>query len=353
MVTNQSKKGDFSESPFLLGTSQIPLDLIVEDSLQPRKSFDQESLEELTQTIQLRGVKTPISVRPNPDKPGTYIINHGARRFRASKKAGLKTIPAYIDSDYSADDQVIENVQRDNLTAREISDYIGRQIASGHKLNVIAKNIGKSKAYVSMYVSLLDLPEPLLDAYNSGRCIDITAIYNLHKLFKKHPVDVLRWLECLDKHEISRSDIQGLELFIKSKKIDKELVLDLLQDSFLQENKSNETEEPTKKINKKPVDQLLTYIYVRLKKKTHKPDDLIQKLSIKENKLITDHLKKYFLAGKQCKNVLRFTLKSLRNGVFDGTGRGAFNLIAFHFGVNNKEFSLDKIINEVNSELEK
>src|SRR5690606_28905845 len=62
------------------GATEIDIDLIIEDIHQPRKEFNQDTLRELTETVKLRGVKSPISVRPNPDKPGTYIINHGARR---------------------------------------------------------------------------------------------------------------------------------------------------------------------------------------------------------------------------------------------------------------------------------
>ena len=76
-----------------IGATEIDITLISEDIHQPRKEFNQETLRELTETIKLRGVKSPISVRPNPDKPGTYIINHGARRYRASINAGLTKIP--------------------------------------------------------------------------------------------------------------------------------------------------------------------------------------------------------------------------------------------------------------------
>ncbi len=114
-----------------IGATEIDITLISEDIHQPRKEFNQETLRELTETIKLRGVKSPISVRPNPDKPGTYIINHGARRYRASINAELTKIPAFIDADYSEADQVIENLQRDDLTSREIADFIGRQLAGG------------------------------------------------------------------------------------------------------------------------------------------------------------------------------------------------------------------------------
>ena len=88
----------------------MALDLIEEDPNQPRNEFDPVTLQELADTIRLRGVKTPISVHPNLQKDGYFIINHGARRFRASILAGKESIPAFIDSDYTQSDQLIENL---------------------------------------------------------------------------------------------------------------------------------------------------------------------------------------------------------------------------------------------------
>jgi len=104
----------------------LPLELIDEDPDQPRTAgnsgFSPESIAELGATIKTRGVKSPISVREHPKAPGRYLINHGARRFRASKWAGKTTIPAFLDADYTNDDQVIENLQRDALEGELLLD---------------------------------------------------------------------------------------------------------------------------------------------------------------------------------------------------------------------------------------
>ena len=120
------------------GPQELPLDLIDEDPHQPRTAdnpgFSPESIAEIGETIKARGVKSPISVRENPDAPGRYLINHGARRYRGSKWAHKTTIPAFIDNDYNEADQVIENLQRNELTAREIADFIGRDAELAQKL---------------------------------------------------------------------------------------------------------------------------------------------------------------------------------------------------------------------------
>jgi len=169
----------------------LPLDVIDEDSNQPRQAnnpgFSKDSLEELASTIRARGVKSPISVRENLEIKGRYLINHGARRYRASKLAGKETIPAFVDNDYNEADQVIENLQRNELTAREISDFIGRELAKGKKKIQIAKDIGKSPAFVTQYVTLLDLPEPIAKAFNGGRTNDVTVVNELVMSYKKNP----------------------------------------------------------------------------------------------------------------------------------------------------------------------
>ena len=195
--------------------SEIAMELIEEDPHQPRIYFDQASLEELAATIAIRGVKTPISIRPNPEREGYFIINHGARRYRASGIAGKTTIPAFVDGDYTESDQVIENLQRDALTAREIAEYIGRELAKKVKKGDIAKAIGKSPAYVTQHATLLDLPDPIAEIFQSERCRDVTLINELVGLYKKHPEGVTDWLAD-DEQEITRGTVRLLKEFLNS-----------------------------------------------------------------------------------------------------------------------------------------
>jgi ParB family chromosome partitioning protein len=203
------------------GPQELPLELIDEDPNQPRKEdnpgFSADSLEELAATIRVRGVKSPISVRVNPEAEGRFLINHGARRYRASKLAPKETIPAFIDNDYNEADQVIENLQRNELTAREIADFIGRELAKGKKKGEIAKEIGKSPAFVTQHVTLLDLPEPIAEAFNSGRAKDVTVINELVTAYKKNPDEVGAWLAD-DSQELTRGSVKLLREFLDDKR---------------------------------------------------------------------------------------------------------------------------------------
>lgn len=202
------------------GPLQMPIDLIDEDPNQPRQEgspgFSAESLGELAETIKARGVKTPISVRDNPEAEGRFLINHGARRYRASKLAGKTTIPGFVDNDYNEADQVIENLQRNDLTAREIADYIGRELAKGLKRGDIAKSIGKSPAFVTQHAALLDLPDAIATVFNNGRCRDVTVINELVTASKKKPVEVAEWLADEDQ-EITRGSVKLLREFLDDK----------------------------------------------------------------------------------------------------------------------------------------
>lgn len=203
------------------GPLELPLDLIDEDPQQPRTAdnpgFSPTSIAEIGQTIKDRGVKSPISVRENPEVEGRYIINHGARRYRGSKWAEKTAIPAFIDNDYNHADQVIENLQRNELTPREIADFIGRELATGKKKSEIAREIGKSPAFVTQHVTLLDLPDPIAKAFNTGRANDVTVVNELVTAFKKKPQEVTDWLED-ENQEITRGSVKLLREFLDDKR---------------------------------------------------------------------------------------------------------------------------------------
>ncbi|SEQ32755.1 ParB/RepB/Spo0J family partition protein [Nitrosomonas ureae] len=329
-----------------IGATEIDITLISEDIHQPRKEFNQETLRELTETIKLRGVKSPISVRPNPDKPGTYIINHGARRYRASINAGLTKIPAFIDTDYSEADQVIENLQRDDLTSREIADFIGRQLADGKTKSEIARLIGKTNPYITMHATLLDLPDPLADVYRTGRCTDVTALYDLTRLYKANKDEVITWLALSTQEEISRLDVYQFSKFLKLKKTPPSNSTDDQVSSI--EGKSNTTSANNSDQKQTAPISLLDSIYNLIKKDKRKPQDLMRDLSNDNKELLKTKISDYFEQGRNCSNIVQFTIKALQDGSFSAKGSGALQLIAFLHGMERSEsFDLIKILEEI------
>ncbi len=152
---------------------KIPLSSIRPNPNQPRKEFHQESLEELAQSIKSQGVLQPILVRPLPeDEEHAYELIAGERRWRATKLAGQRTIPALI-KDLSDDDSltiaIIENLQREDLNSMD--EALGlHQLQQRLNLSqdALAQRIGKSRPALANALRLLNLPEKMQEDLRKG-----------------------------------------------------------------------------------------------------------------------------------------------------------------------------------------
>lgn len=184
------------DAPTLENTGQplmLPVASIDEDPEQPRREFEDNRLEDLAETIRSRGVRQPISVRPNLQAPGRWMLNFGARRLRASKMAGMAEIPAFIDTTADSYDQVIENEQREGLRPLELALFVQKRIALGDNQAEIAKRLGKSRQWVTLATALIEPPDWLLQAYREGRCRGINELYDLRRLHGEHGDEVEAW----------------------------------------------------------------------------------------------------------------------------------------------------------------
>lgn len=152
---------------------QIPLAQIGTNPDQPRKTFTPDELNELATSIKEKGVLQPILLRTVQNKPYTYEIVAGERRFRASKIAGLNEIPALVksmDNNNAMEIALIENVQRENLTPIEEADaYKNLMECCDYELPDVAKLIGKSESYIRNMLRLTSLPESVQILVNEGR----------------------------------------------------------------------------------------------------------------------------------------------------------------------------------------
>jgi ParB family chromosome partitioning protein len=195
---------------------EIPLADIDEDPDQPRQEFSAEAMADMTASIKERGVKTPVSVRAHPTKPGKWMLNHGARRYRGSIAAGRTTIPCILDEVYDAYDQVIENIQRDDLKPMELALFIKKRMDAGEKGKVIAKQLGKDPAIITQHMALIDAPACIEDAYTSGKCTSPKTLYELRSLQEKFPEQVDAWYE--NQAEITRKSVSELADELKGNK---------------------------------------------------------------------------------------------------------------------------------------
>lgn len=145
------------------GTSsinEIELSRIQPNPDQPRREFDEESLNELAHSIREIGIVQPISLRQQAN--GLYQIIAGERRYRAAQKAGLTTIPAYIrtvEDEAAMEMALIENIQREDLNAIEIALSF-KKLIEQYKLTQeqLSERVGKKRATIANYLRLLKLP---------------------------------------------------------------------------------------------------------------------------------------------------------------------------------------------------
>jgi len=186
----------------------LPLTEIEEDPNQPRREFDQNAMQSMIASVKASGVISPISVRPHPTRAGAWMINHGARRYRASVAAGKKTIPAFVSETQDDYDQIVENLVRDDLTPMELAQFIRQKLDAGDSKSKIAKRLSKPAKFVTIHMALIDPPVSVSSAYSEGKTTSMETLYNLRTLAEKYPEQVAEWVDA--QQEISRSSVDAL-----------------------------------------------------------------------------------------------------------------------------------------------
>ena len=229
-------------------TNKISISSIVRNKFQPRKRFDKDSLDELTNSIRERGVIQPIIVRKSPDQNGKYEIIAGERRWHAAQSAGLHDVPIVeVEADdlKSLEFAIVENVQRSDLNP--IEEAIGYQKLIdefNYDQEKVSKFIGKSRVHVTNCLRLLSLPKEVTSLIEEGKITQghakiLVGLSNAHFLAKKiidkklsvrQSENLIRILKSTKKIKTSSKDANlinletsiegsiGLKVFIKNKK---------------------------------------------------------------------------------------------------------------------------------------
>ena len=221
---------------------------LVRNKLQPRKNFDKESLEELTNSIRERGIIQPIIVRKSEDSESKYEIIAGERRWLAAQKAGLHEVPIVITEANdlkSLEFAIVENVQRHDLNPIEEANGYQRLISEfGYDHEKVAQFIGKSRSHISNCLRLLTLPKEVIEMIENNKLsqghakvlvnlenanfiakkifdkrLSVRQTENLVRLFKTKKIKkYISKDPNLNQLESSLSDKTGLNIFIKNKK---------------------------------------------------------------------------------------------------------------------------------------
>jgi len=183
--------GDADSKPI---KNKISISSIIRNKFQPRKSFDKEKMDELTNSIKERGIIQPIIVRKSADQNDKFEIIAGERRWQAAQNAGLHEVPVVeIEADNlkSLEFAIVENVQRSDLNPIEEAKGYKKLIEEfNYDQDKVSKFIGKSRAHVSNCLRLLSLPDEVIlfieeNKISQGHAKVLVGLENAHFLANK------------------------------------------------------------------------------------------------------------------------------------------------------------------------
>ena len=174
--------------------NKISISSIIPNKFQPRKNFEKQSLEDLTNSIRERGIIQPLVVRKSEDLDNKYELIAGERRWQAAQNAGLHEVPVIIlniDNLKSLEFAIVENVQRKDLNPIEEAEGYKRLIEEfNYDQEKVAKFIGKSRAHISNCLRLLTLPKKVIqniveDKITQGHAKILVGLENAELLVDK------------------------------------------------------------------------------------------------------------------------------------------------------------------------
>ena len=174
--------------------NKVSISSIIPNKFQPRKNFEKQSLEDLTNSIRERGIIQPLVVRKSDDSDNKFELIAGERRWQAAQSAGLHEVPVIIlniDNLKSLEFAIVENVQRKDLNPIEEAEGYKRLIDEfNYDQEKVAKFIGKSRAHISNCLRLLTLPKKIIqniveDKITQGHAKILVGLENAELLVDK------------------------------------------------------------------------------------------------------------------------------------------------------------------------
>jgi len=267
MDANKIKKGLGRGLSSLIGETKIQshknklgIGEIIPNKYQPRKNFDEESLNDLVNSIKERGIIQPIIVRKSEDQISKFEIIAGERRWLAAQKAGLHEVPVVITEANdlkSLEFAIVENVQRHDLNALEEAQGYQRLINEfSYDQEKVSKFIGKSRSHITNCLRILSLPEDVLKLIENKKLsaghakilvglenaifvankiiekkLSVRQSENFVKIFKKSKNKILKFKDPnIQDLEKNLSEKIGLNVLIKNNKRNKGTITFLYKD---------------------------------------------------------------------------------------------------------------------------
>ncbi len=325
--------------------SLIPLDDIeVREQIRTEFEDTENTLDELAKSIAQRGVLQPVLLRPLAD--GKYHLVAGERRLRASKLAGLTSIPAYIRdlTDEEADDaQLAENIQRKNLTMLEEARRLQRDLEKlGGGLDALAAKHQKSKAWLSKILGLLKLPEQASRVISEKISADPEVIHGVRQIEQADPQAAAALVDTLAKNRGATNARKTVEATRErvAPKAPKKAKAGASADTgaaMVATPRDRSFEDPSRCLIKfRPASAELGMdgVWSSMHYSANTPAEALAILQRDEQQIVSDALRVHYDAGKQCRDVGRAVIEGLRKQIFATEGRGAFALAAFLAGAD-------------------
>ncbi len=170
-VTSAAAAGPEGQAA-IKGLRSMPVGQLQPGKFQPRRSFDEDRINDLVESVREKGILQPLLVRPLPNDPGRFEIIAGERRWRAAQGAKLHEVPVIVRelSDREAlEVALVENLQRQDLSPLEEADGYRRLMEDfSHTQEELAKAVGKSRPHIANMIRLLALPDPVKTMLEKG-----------------------------------------------------------------------------------------------------------------------------------------------------------------------------------------
>ncbi|MDQ2094305.1 ParB/RepB/Spo0J family partition protein [Rhodalgimonas zhirmunskyi] len=172
LMADVAPEAEKDESAPRRAEQQIPIERVAPNPDQPRRTFEQDKLDDLANSIREKGIIQPLIVRPDPRKSGEFQIVAGERRWRAAQIAQLHEVPVIVrnfDDTEVLEVAIIENIQRADLNpVEEAAGYRALIDRFGHTQDQLAKALGKSRSHIANQMRLLTLPDEVQDLLSLG-----------------------------------------------------------------------------------------------------------------------------------------------------------------------------------------
>lgn len=331
--------------------------IVIKKQIREEFEDEEQTIEDLAESIRRQGVLQPIRVRPLPN--GTWELVCGERRYRASKLADLAEIPVIwreMTDEEAEDAQLAENIHRKNLKQIETAKKLQKDLDSGLSVEEVMAKHSVNRSWLSKVLSLLKLPEQAKRLVSSGLTSDVEAINTVKTIEKVNPQaakDLVDKVEKAGKGKINvRDEADKVKREVKPPKKDKPGGSGVVAtpknrdheapgDVTVTDGGSSQTFSPTDALNR--AFGVLTSSGVPAKM-------VIDTMSADDTEVCEGYLRGYYDLGMKAKpgEVLRIIAKSMREGSFGDEGEALFALLAYVAGLDpDCKFSMLEILGAV------